>query len=386
MGCSTRFHMPAAKSCQLARCWLALAALLLFSCAAPGDDSAAANAERLQKMTTEQKESLSRKRHRFDELEPAEQQRLRDLHAEISAAADRAELVDTATRYKRWLENLDPAERSALLDIKDSAERIARIKEIMQQQEERRFKQYFENLPREDRETIYHWLGEFVVAHANEIRDRLPESMRQRIDQAADGDARRRELFMTWQGWRRRYNLPYPSGDDLRELLKRFSPETQKAIESTVANELAKEEEDHRTPDRKAELERERLENIMRTALYSRFFPQISEDELLKFFAAMKSDDSRRKQLEGKEGWELRRELQRMYNSEHFLRRGGPSGSSGSSGRSFGPPGSGPPGPGPGRDPRDDDRDSREGERGATSGKESPPQPTPANADKAKNR
>src|SRR4029078_4272008 len=95
------------------------------------------------------------------------------------------------------------------------------------------------------------------------------------------------------------------------------------------------------TPERKTELERQRMEDLVRIALYSRFFPQISEDELLKFYAAMKTDDPRRKQLEGKEGWELRRELQRMYNSEHFLGRGRPAGFGGrglcAAGRGRGP-------------------------------------------------
>jgi hypothetical protein len=357
MVCNSGLSNRSIRLAPIAGGAIALAALS-FSSLAADDDGVMSSTERLQKMSPERKESLSRKRLRFDELDPAEQQRLRDLHAAVSADANHTELLDTATRYKRWLENLDPAERSALLDIKDGAQRIARIKEIMQQQEERRFKQYFENLPRDDREAIYGWLGEFVVSKAQEIRDRLPDHMRERIDEATDAEARRRELFMTWQAWRRRFDLPYPSPEDFAELLKRFSSDTQKAIESTVASELSKEEEANRTPQRKTELERQRMEDLVRIALYSRFFPQISEDELLKFYAAMKTDDPRRKQLEGKEGWELRRELQRMYNSEHFLGRGGPPGSSG---RGFGPPGWG-----PGRGGRDGERGPRDGKSAGT--------------------
>ena len=340
------------------------------------DERLETNAARLKEMTAEQKEELSRKRLRFDELDAAEKQRRRDLHAAISADAMADELLDAATRYNRWLANLDSAERSALLDIKEPTQRIARIKELMQQQEERRFRQYFANLPREDRETIYRWLGEFVAARASEIRDRLPQPMRERLGEISDDEARRRELFMTWQRWRRQFNLPYPAQADFVELLSRFTPETQKAIESSVANDLAREPEPQRTGERKRELERERMEDLVRTALYSRFFPQISEDELLKFYAGMKSDDPRRKQLEGKEGSELRRELQRMYNYEHFQGRGGPPGPPGGffkakigpdgatfEGRGFGPPPGGPP---PGREPRD-------GERGSSEAKNPPP-------------
>jgi hypothetical protein len=280
------------------------------------DESPQTQAQRLKAMSAEQKEEINRKRLRFAELSAGEQQRLRDLHASITADSQASELLDTATRYSRWLANLDSAERSALIDIKDPELRIARIKELLQQQEERRFRQYFANLPREDRETIHRWLREFVVGREQEILDRLPGPVRERIQEARDDEARHRELYFAWQRWRRQFNLPFPGDDDFAALLTRFSTETQKAIESSVASDLAKEPEDQRTAEKRRELQRERMEDMVRTAIYSRYFPQISEEELLKFYASMKSDDARRKQLEGKEGSDLRRELQRMYNYE----------------------------------------------------------------------
>jgi hypothetical protein len=80
----------------------------------------------------------------------------------------------------------------------------------------------------------------------------------------------------------------------------------------------------------------------------------------------MKSDDARRKQLEGKEGSDLRRELLGMYNYEHFQGRGGPPGPPGgfmkvkigpdssSAGRGFGPPS---------RQPDGGPRDRQEGDK-----------------------
>jgi hypothetical protein len=120
----------------------------------------------------------------------------------------------------------------------------------------------------------------------------------------------------------REFNLPFPAADDYQELFKRFSRETQKTIESFIASALANEQDSDRTPERQQALQQQRLEELVRTALYSRFFPQISLEELLKFYSAMKPDDPRRKQLDGKEGEELRRELQRMYNWEHMRSRG----------------------------------------------------------------
>ena len=309
-----------------------------------GQDTLADNARRLQQMTPEQKDDLRRKKIRFDELSADEKQRLRELHDSITSDPDAKELSDTVTRYNRWLASLDATERSTLLDIKDPEQRIARIKELMQQQEERRFRQYFANLPEEDRKTIFKWLGDFVAERADAILERLPPPVKQRIVDAPDDEARRRELFGSWQRSRRAFNLPFPGPDDYSQLLKKFTPETQKTIESSAANALSAEPEDKRTPERQLAIQQEKVGEIVRTAMYSRFFAQISEEELFKFHAAMKSDDQRRKQLEGKEGEELRRELQRLYNMERGGWRGGPPGPPG--GRGFGPP-VGPPGFGP---------------------------------------
>jgi hypothetical protein len=311
------------------------AALSMLPASSQADDSAAQNAERIKQMSPDQKDDLRRKKLRFDELSADEKQRLRDLHASITSDPNAGDLSDTVTRYARWLSSLEATERSTLLDIKDPEQRIARIKELMQQQEERRFRQYFSNLPEDDRKTIYKWLSEFVAKHADEIRERLPPPAKQRIADAPDDEARRRELFGSWLRSRREFNLPFFKSEDYLDLFKKFSPETQKTIESSAVNALSSDPEDQRTTERQHALQQQRVEELARTALYSRFFPQISQEELLKYYAAMKTDDPRRKQLEGKEGEDLRRELQRMYNWEHGAARGG----------SFGPPGGfGPPG------------------------------------------
>jgi hypothetical protein len=296
---------------------------------AHGQELNSQNEARLKAMPPDQKDDLRRKKLRFDELGPEEQQRLRELHSAITTDPNAKELMETLTRYNRWLATLDGTDRTTLLDIKEPEKQIVRIKELMQQQEERRFRQYFANLPDEDRKTIFNWLGEFVAAHADAIREKLPPPARQRLDDAPNEEARRRELFGAWQRFRREFNLPIPGADDYSVLFKKFSPETQKNIESSAANELSKEPEEQRTPERQHVYQQQKMEELWRTALYSRFFPQVSEEELMKFYGAMKSDDPRRKLLEGKDSGELRRELQRMYNYERGVGRGWPPGREG---------------------------------------------------------
>src|SRR3954447_9037781 len=91
------------------------------------DDSYSQNASRLEQMTPEQKEELARKKAQFDVLTEAEKQHLREIHAAITADPGAKELSETATKYARWLANLEPTDRAPLLDIKDPKQRIARI-------------------------------------------------------------------------------------------------------------------------------------------------------------------------------------------------------------------------------------------------------------------
>ena len=59
------------------------------------DDEYAQSAARLEKMTADQKDDLRRKKSRFDALNPAEQQKLRDLHASITSDPSSKELLET---------------------------------------------------------------------------------------------------------------------------------------------------------------------------------------------------------------------------------------------------------------------------------------------------
>ena len=48
------------------------------------------------------------------------------------------------------------------------------------------------------RKTIYKWLGEWVLGHADQLREHLPRDARQRIEEAPDDDARRRAMVEAW--------------------------------------------------------------------------------------------------------------------------------------------------------------------------------------------
>ena len=312
---------------------LLLLLLLLTPHAAPAQEkeTEAAKAARLEKMPAEQKEELSRKKQRFEGLAASEQERLRGLHAAIASDPRKSELEDTVQRYNQWLATLTSPQRAALLTIQDPQERIARIKELIQLQAEQRFHAFLPNLPDDDRKVTYKWVGDFVTKHAAQIRQHMPREWQDRLT-GLDEEARRRELARTWS-WRYRRQEPgaaTPTKEEFAQLFTSLSAETRQWIEQTSQSTDAKQTDDQRQA---------RLVELIRAATFSRFFPSVSREELLKFYTAMKADDPRRERLEPLEGESLYRELRTMYFAERF---GGPSGQRGPP-----RPGGGPPGPPP---------------------------------------
>lgn len=289
------------------------------------------DADRLQKLPPEQKEELLRKKERFDSLSDEEKRKLRELHDSITKSQDAPELEKVMTRFCDWLKTLSSGQRAELLDL-PPAKRIARIKEIMGQQEAARFKEYTGNLPENDRDRIYKFLEEFVAEHEDRIKERMPRDMRDRL-RHLDEEARKRMLVGALQNRRNDSDMPFPAREDFEKLLQSLSPETQKQLEQA------------RTPEEKQERTRE----LVRAAIWSRMFPPVSEEELRKFYTGLPVEA--RERLEPLDPEQMNRELRRMYYADKFRERG-PWGEGGPRG---GPPRGGPPGRG--------DRGSGTGER-----------------------
>lgn len=344
------------------RCKPLATLLLLFplALAAPlrAAETEAQRAERLAKMTAEQKEELLRKKDRFDALPADEKARLRGLHAEIEATSHARQLHQTLTRYNDWLKTLSSAERAELLGLACD-ERIAKIREILKRQESLRFREFAGTLPEQDRDAIYRWLEAFVDKHEDELlklspwsqfRSRQGPESRQGPDsrqgqqgsdsrQGPEGDPKRHRRMLMFTLLRRGSDdAPslVPTAEDVAELMPKLSQVTRHEIERTPA-------------DRKPEVIRE----LVRATVYSKSMPQVSEDELRKFFA--KLDPTDRERLEALDREQMRRELTRMYHASQF-RRGGQPGFGMPPGPGFGmPPGSGfrkPDGDGPPFGPR----------------------------------
>lgn len=318
------------------------------------DESEAERVARIQKMSKEEKGVLLGKKARFDALDDADKRRLSDLHAAITHDQAARQLEDTVRHYNKWLANLGSPQRGAILAIEDPAERIKKIKELMQKQEEDRFRLFVqEEVSRADLDTIHAWLGQFVQKNEAQIVPRLRHDWQRHLESLTDDAVRRRTLTTYWQFSRREPEMPSPSKEDFEQLLDKLSEDVRKRI-----NAVAKAEDRDR-----------RLSDLIFGAIVSRA-AQPSRDELQKFYASMPADDARRERLEGLERDDLYRVLQQMYNEERWGRRGR-GGGGGFRGGGRGGPG-GPDGPGFGGGPPPGKAGPPRGER-----PEIPPPPMP---------
>jgi hypothetical protein len=283
----------------------ASAAALFVACCLLTRAAAADPAAQIASLSAEQKEELLRKKERFDSLPPAEQDRLRELHKSLASSANAQGLSGVMDRYCEWLKTLTSAQRAELRDLPVD-KRIARIKELLQQQAGQRFQEYAGSLPAEDREAIYRWLEDFVVRNQDEITNQLTFDMKRRLNDAPDEEARKRMLIMGFQYRRPDSQMPMPTQEDFGELLASLSPATRKKLDEA------------KTPEEKQARARE----LVRAAIFSRVFPPVSDEELRKFYVSLPADA--RDRLEGLDPEQTTRELRRMYYYERFRDRGGP--------------------------------------------------------------
>jgi hypothetical protein len=289
-------------------------AFFLVALAAPSQaraaESDADRRARIAAMSSQDKQQLAQKKVRFDELDADVQKRLRTVHEAIANQPNAEQLERTLVNFYQWLGTLRARERDEVVNPRMAPdERIARIRELLKQQEEERFRKYVGVLPDEDREVLNRWLADFLVRHEEEILELMPRDHRGRYRRSDDEDARLGQLsfWWTWHYSRRNDDAPTPTSEDMKRLIADLSAETQRQI-----NQAPPEEREQRGRD------------LVRALAFSRFRPPVQREELLKFYDAMKRDDPRRERLEGLTGEELYRELTRMHHEEPWRQRGGP--------------------------------------------------------------
>jgi len=233
---------------------LALAWLALGPCQRAGlaQESLAERRARVENMQADEKRQLQRRLSRFEGLDRAEQNRLRQLNDDLEQAPDGPRLREVMRRYYEWLTTLTPYQRIELSQLPPE-KRIERIKKLLQsptyrqpipraeaiqkavRQQARKFQG---ELRGQDIGALFDWLVEVSRRSAPRFLERLPEplakSFEQQLESAKDPQRRRLVFTLVWMRWQEANpdQLPPLSDGDLAGLRDRLSPATRERLAS----------------------------------------------------------------------------------------------------------------------------------------------------------
>ena len=265
----------------------------------------------LQTLTDQRKEILRRRRERFERLGASERERLRQLHQDLVVRDDAAKLEVVLVNYNRWLESLTSIQRAELADMRID-DRIAKIKEIKQIQEERAFRSLADSaVTREDIGHIGHWIRMMADRHEAEILERFEENRSQMgpgwnrfVPQAPnDPEARVRLLSFTMMSLPPTDLAQMLSDDDVGLLIKNLSEPAARVLQSDLPRE-----------DQIAQVGR-----WLAADFVSRMRAGISAEELERFFRE-ELTDAARAELDQKSPQDRQERLRDLYIRRGFGR------------------------------------------------------------------
>jgi hypothetical protein len=119
----------AQNACRCGVRALTVMVVILMAARVGAGDVLAERRTRLEQMDQQDREQVSQNFERFQRLEPAERDRLRELHDEIDADPNRDELLRVMQNYHEWLNEL-PASQRIMLAALPVEDRIKRIDEL----------------------------------------------------------------------------------------------------------------------------------------------------------------------------------------------------------------------------------------------------------------
>jgi len=179
---------------------------------------------RIAQMSDAEKDSLARALQRFQELEPSEQQRLRQLRQVIESSPKSAELEQIIHGYYDWLATLTPGKRSEIQAL-PPVERLAAVERELQ--EEARRNQ--DRLSLQDYIVLADWLRDEFEAR---LLETVPEKKRQKFTDQSPTFRRTTIVYMLARrmrddGWRLLETL---SADSIDQLASRLSPSSRELL------------------------------------------------------------------------------------------------------------------------------------------------------------
>jgi len=202
-------------------------ALFVVAQAAQAVDLAERKAEIASLQSSEQQELL-KKLERFNQLPPAEQDRLRAFQAALEADSDAQRLQTVLERYHAWLKTITPSQRARLAAL-DPKQRVEEVKKIKRQQER---SQRIDVLTKQDMRAVLSWTEEFVWERRKNLLAELPKDQRERFNQMDPQRQRRALLLRAFERSRRegRGDLESLEQDDVDRLALKLSEPAKKAL------------------------------------------------------------------------------------------------------------------------------------------------------------
>ena len=145
----------------------------------------------INKLEPEQKLVLNREFDRYSALGPRKSSALEQIDQYVQSELERGEqLIRVMQRYHDWLITLTPTERANLSDAVPD-KRLALVRQLKQDQENRLFGALGGPNAPQDLEAVLHWMQDFALAHEVEIMEALPDDKRQELKKLAQrGDDR----------------------------------------------------------------------------------------------------------------------------------------------------------------------------------------------------
>lgn len=266
--------------------------------------------DRLTSMSPAEKERLRIQYERFERLPEAEQVKLRQLDSAIANDPQPNRLRQVMRSYSDWLSILPSSDRVELMSL-PVEQRIERIKQVLEQQEQERFKELFgSKLQPSDQKVLLDWVHDLITQNEEQILQRLTPIERQRLQYIEDSTQRRVIMAMIFR-WKSRdvrlFDLLHPTPDDLEQLSGQLSPLARDTLDAA-----------------RNEKEREQLIQVWaRAVIDSRARPAVSKEEMQHFLTNVITDEQRA-YLESLPQDRMRMELQRLYMRHRFNGSQGP--------------------------------------------------------------
>lgn len=255
--------------------------------------------QRLAAMSGHDLAELQNRQRRFEQMPELKQHRLREMHDRLQVHPRHEALMATLKRYYEWIKSLS-AEDRAIIKSLSGDERLARIRDIRQQQAEQIFGIAGDTqLPRNDVSGLFEWNREFLAAK----RDAMLALVRQRGSggegrsfRGFDESSRTDFLFFVLSRTDPDGAAALITEDDIDQLKKKLSPDAVTIID-----------------DQQTLPERQKL--VYRwviSAISAQLDPSIPDRELMDFYDTQMTSEQRQ-QVDAMTAENRRRTIARLY-------------------------------------------------------------------------